>query len=137
MKIETRLFGEVDIDEKSIIIFEKGIPGFEKFSRFVLLDIEESLMKCLQSIEDKNMCLVIINPFDYFKDYEINLSAEEISRLQIPKEEDVLVFNVLNIKEDKITANMLAPIVINAIKKLGMQIVLQESNYNIRQEIKC
>lgn len=137
MKIETRLFGEVDIDEKSIIIFEKGIPGFEKFSKFVMLDIEESLMKCLQSIEDKNMCLVIINPFDYFKDYEINLSTEEISRLQIAKEEDVSVFNVLNIKEDKITANMLAPIVINVLKKLGMQIILQESNYNIRQEIKC
>lgn len=137
MKIETRPFGEVEIDEKSIIIFEKGIPGFEGFLKFALFDIEGSLMKCIQSIEDKNMCLIIINPFDYFKDYEINLSADEIKRLQISKEEDVLIFNILNIKEDKVTANMLAPIVVNVIKKLGVQIILQDSNYSIRQEIKC
>lgn len=137
MKIETRLFGEVEIDETSIIIFEKGIPGFEGSLKFALLDIEDSIMKCLQSIEDKNMCLIVINPFDYIKDYEINLSADEIKRLQITKEEDVLIFNILNIKEDKVTANMLAPIVVNVIKKLGVQIILQDSNYSIRQEIKC
>lgn len=137
MKIETRLFEQVDIDEKSVICFEEGIPSFEGYTKFVLLDIEDSSMKCLQSIEDKNICLIIINPFEFFSDYQINLSINEINKLQISKEEDVIVFNVLNIKEDRMTANMLAPIVVNVIKNLGMQIILQDTNYSIRQEIKC
>lgn len=137
MKIETRLFEQVDIDEKSVICFEEGIPGFEGYTKFILLDIEDSSMKCLQSIEDKNICLIIINPFEFFGDYQINLSTNEINKLQISKEEDVIVFNVLNIKEDRMTANMLAPIVVNVIKNLGIQIILQDTNYNIRQEIKC
>gem|GEM_PF-5142896 len=49
----------------------------------------------------------------------------------------MFIFNVLNIKDDKITANMVAPIVVNVINNLGMQIILQDSNYSIRQEIKC
>jgi len=137
MKIDTRLFGEIEIDEESIIYFKEGIPGFEDYSKFVILDIEEGSMKCLQSIENKALCLILINSFDYFKDYQINLSDNEIDKLKISKEEDVLIFNVLNIKDDKITANMVAPIVINVINNLGMQIILQDSNYSIRQEIKC
>lgn len=137
MKIDTKLFGEIEINEESIIYFKEGIPGFEDYSKFVILNIEDSPIKCLQSIEDKNICLIIINPFDYFKDYEVNLYGNEIDKLEISKEEDVMIFNVLNIKNDMMTANMLAPIVVNVIKKLGMQIILQDSNYSIRQEIKC
>lgn len=137
MNIETRLFGKIEISDKDILIFKEGIPGFEDFNKFVLLDIEDSKLKCLQSVENKDVCLILINPFDYFLDYEIKLSTDDISKLKILKEQDVLVFNVLNIKEDRITANMLAPIVINVINNLGMQIILQDSNYSIRQEIKC
>lgn len=137
MKIDTRLFGKIEINEENIICFKEGIPGFEGYSKFVILDIEDGLMKCLQSIDNKNICFIIINPFDYFKDYQVDLLDDEVKKLQILKEEDVAVFNILNIKENEITANMLAPIVINLVKNIGMQIILQDSDYSIRQEIKC
>lgn len=137
MNIETRLFREIEINDKNILTFNEGIPGFENFNKYVILDIEDSNLKCLQSVENKDVCLILINPFDYFLDYEIKLSTDDINKLKISKEQDVSVYNVLNIKNEKITANLLAPIVINAINNLGMQIILQESNYSIRQEIKC
>lgn len=138
MKISTKFFGEITINEGNIITFNNGIPGFEEYKKFIILDFEgKSTLKCLQSIENKDVCLVIINPWDYFNDYQIELCDDEISYLEIEKEEDVLVYNVITIRQDKITANLLAPIVINSLKNKGKQIILSNTNYRIRQEIVC
>ncbi|QCX32373.1 flagellar assembly protein FliW [Caloramator sp. E03] len=138
MKIYTKFFGEIIIDDNDIITFNSGIPGFEEYKKFIILDLEsKSTLKCLQSTESKDVCLVIINPWDYFNDYQIELSDDEVDCLEIEKEEDVLVYNVLTIRQDKITANLLAPIVINSLKKKGKQIILSNTNYKIRQEIVC
>jgi flagellar assembly factor FliW len=41
MKIATAHFGEVEIDENKILIFEKGLPGLEEDKRFALLSNED------------------------------------------------------------------------------------------------
>ena len=35
MVIQTTRFGEIEVDEKKIIEFEKGIPGIEELKRFI------------------------------------------------------------------------------------------------------
>jgi flagellar assembly factor FliW len=76
MKIETKFFGEIEIDKNSILNFEHGIPGFEDLNKFILLDIKDNeTLKCLQSIEETQICLLMISPWKYFKDYEIQLSV--------------------------------------------------------------
>lgn len=138
MKIDTKFFGEVEISNNDVINFYNGIPGFEDYKKYVIFSIDEnSILKCLQSTENKNVCLVIINPWDYFSDYQVELSDEEIKNLEIEKEEDVQVYNVLTIRHDRITANLLAPIIVNVLKKKGKQIILSNTDYKIRQEIKC
>jgi flagellar assembly factor FliW len=138
MKIQTKFFGEIEIDTNSIINFEHGIPGFEDLNNFVLLDIEDNdNLKLLQSIEEIQICLLMISPWEYFKDYEIQLSDEEINELQIKNEHDVVIYNIIKNNDGKITANLLAPVVINVINNRAKQIILSESKYNIRQEIPC
>lgn len=138
MKIATRFFGEVEINEEQIVIFAEGIPGFEELKRFVVFDIEDNEnLKCIQSVEDSQVCLLMINPWDYFKDYEFRLSEDERKLLNITSPEDIEVYNIITVREDKITANLLSPVVINVLKGLGKQIILSETNYSIRQEIVC
>ncbi|EYE88777.1 flagellar assembly protein FliW [Fervidicella metallireducens AeB] len=137
MKISTKFFGEIELEDSQIITFKRGIPGFENEKKFVLLDIEDTNFKCIQSINDKDVCLLLISPWDYIKDYEIELSDEEIKELELTSHEQVMVYNVVTIRENKITANFLAPIIINIINNNGKQIILTDSKYSIRQEIKC
>jgi len=138
MRINTRFFGEIDIDENVIMEFNKGIPGFEELTKFALLDIEDNQsLKCLQSIEESSVCLMAITPWQYFKDYEIKLSDEEIEQLEIENQDEVSVYNIITVRQDKITANLVAPIIINVIKNKGIQIILSDTQYKIRQEIPC
>ena len=37
MKLKTRVFGEIDIDDEKIITFENGIIGFPDLKRFTLI----------------------------------------------------------------------------------------------------
>ncbi|SHE36096.1 MULTISPECIES: flagellar assembly protein FliW [Caloramator] len=137
MQISTKFFGDLNINNNDIINFEDGIPGLEEYKNYVILNIEDSNIKCLQNIDEKEICLLLINPWDYFKDYEIELSNEEINLLGINGYEDVLVFNVMTIRDDKITVNLLAPIVINVKNNKAKQVILNEKKYSIRQEIPC
>ena len=37
MKIKTKFFGEIDIDNKKVINFENGLPGFEYLKKFLFM----------------------------------------------------------------------------------------------------
>lgn len=138
MKIHTKFFGSVEIEEINIISFEEGIPGFEELSKFVIIDVEDNKnLKCLQSLENPDVCLLIMIPWQYFENYQIELTDKEIKELEIEKETDTLVYNIVTVRNDKVTANLLAPIIINVIKNKGRQIILQNKEYEIRQEIAC
>lgn len=138
MRIDTKFFGSVDIEEKNVIDFADGIPGFENLNKFVILDIDDNPnLKCLQSIENSNICLLIMIPWEFFKDYQIELTDKEIEELEIQKETDAAIYNVVTVRNDKFTANLLAPIIVNVIKNKGKQIILQNKEYEIRQEISC
>lgn len=138
MNIETKFYGKIEIEDNRVINFKNGIPGFEDLNSFALLDIENSNnVKCLQSLERKEVCLLIISPWDFFKDYEVYLSDDEIKELDIKNESDVLIFNVITVREKVITANLVAPIIINTINKNAKQIILSDIKYSIRQEIPC
>jgi flagellar assembly factor FliW len=138
VNINTKFFGEINIEDECIINFPEGIPGFEQFKSYIILDIENNTnMRCLQSIDNSSICLVIINPWDVCSNYEFELTDTEINQLSIKNESDINVYNVITIRGDKVTVNLVAPIVINIINNIGKQIILSNTEYSIRQEISC
>ena len=56
MKIHTKVFGEIEIDEAKIITFKNGIIGFPELKKFALLHDEErgtgAGIRFLQSLEE-------------------------------------------------------------------------------------
>lgn len=138
MIIMTKFFDEVEIDDNNIIHFEEGLPGLEDLHDFIILDIEDNEdIKCLQSIEKKEVCMLVIVPWNYVQDYEIDLPEEDLDGLGIKSPEDTGVFNVISVRDKVITANLVAPIVININDKKGKQIILSNTKYNVRHELKC
>ena len=67
MRVKTRYFGEVDIEDTKVIHFEKGIPGFEQYTDYTILyDIEEgqeAFFSWLQCITEEGLAFPIVNPF--------------------------------------------------------------------------
>ena len=114
MLLNTRHFGEIEIDEENIILFEEGLPGFNHVRKFIILDksggkdthgtndIAEpvSPFEWFQCVDEPTLAFVIVNPFVFKPDYDIELSNEIIEHLEIEKEEDVALYSIVVVPED-------------------------------------
>lgn len=141
MKINTRKFGKIEIDEKKTLFMPEGLPGFPGFERFVLLEDPKTVPFCwYQSLEDSNLALVVMSPFLFMPDYQLNLKAVIADRGWISvKSEELQIYVVVNIstngKGKKITANLAGPLVVNPINNEAVQFVISDTDYSHQHNI--
>ncbi|RKD32334.1 flagellar assembly protein FliW [Thermohalobacter berrensis] len=139
MKLNTKHFGEIEIDENSIINFPDGLLAFEDQKKFTIIDNpdKEVPFQWLQSIDNPNLAFVIINPFIFKKDYEFDIPKQVVKKLEIEEEKDVIVYTIVVVPEDinKMTANLAGPLIINNKNRKGKQIILSDSRYSTKHNI--
>ncbi|WLD92972.1 flagellar assembly protein FliW [Alkalihalobacillus sp. AL-G] len=135
MKIETKYHGTIDLRDNDIITIDQGLPGFAGERKFAILPFgEDSLFNILQSVETSDLAFVITTPFLFFKDYEFNIPNPIRRQLKIEKEQNVLTYVILTVQDpfEKTTANLKAPLIINAEANLGKQLVLNDDAYETK-----
>lgn len=140
MEIQTRTFGPVEIEESQLVTFTDPLPGFPKRTRFAVLNPDpETPFSFLQSVEEADVCLLIADPRHFFPDYRVELRAGALADLEIEDGSQTAVAVVLNVPADPAdaTANLLAPIVFNADRKLARQVILEGSGYPVREPLFC
>src|SRR5690606_3714461 len=140
MKIQTSQFGEIELTDDRVLTFTKGIPGFEEMKKYVLLPADESSDSpffFLQSIESAELSFFLVDPFSFFPEYDIKLEEQLVERLELEEPTDAIVLSTVSVTGDMkdATTNLKAPLVINNRKKLGMQIVLDNKTYQIKQRL--
>lgn len=138
--METTRFGTIDIGEDQVIYLPSGLVGFPDEKRYILLEHQEgSSFFWFQSMENGSLAFVLIDPLLFLKDYGIEISPQDRTALELDDiSEGIQTFVIVNISRSQageITANLLAPIVINVRNKLAKQIVLYQSPYSHRHPI--
>jgi flagellar assembly factor FliW len=129
MNIKTKYFGDMAVDEKAIIRFDKGLPGFQDEKTFVLIDFPENpLFLILQSTATAHVAFIVASPYHFHKDYAFDLSEQTTSELVIKKPEQVKVLSILTLRNpfSNSTINLQAPLVINTDALKGEQIILPD-----------
>ena len=137
MKINTKQFGEVRIDEDKIITMPDGIPGFRQHKHYVVLEKKEtSPFLLLQCVDDPNLSFVVMDPLRFYPEYTLSVKDfDKTIKWEFGKEE-LSCFVIITIphgKPEEMTANFMAPVVINNERKEGMQLILQGSPYSRQQ----
>ena len=130
MEINTR-YGKQIVAKASLLDFPDGLPGFEHLHRYKLFHEEgKSTVYFLQSTEDPDVRLPLVTPASCKVDFRIELSDEEEAKLQVASPDDLIVVVTLSDNPDDpgqgITANFMAPIIINAASRIGIQKVLNQ-----------
>lgn len=138
IKIPTKYFDEVEIDEGKLIYFDDGIPGFEDKHKFTLIAGEgmEDL-HFLQSTEDPNVCFMLMYPSLLIGEYDIEITDDVVRKLDIKVPEDVGVYTIMNMGDDlkNSTANLKAPILVNFKNHKGIQGILEDTKYAMREYV--
>ena len=138
MKFTSKIHGEIEYDEGDVIIFNKGLPGFNELKKFIILDLQGyEPFRLLQSLENYEVGLIVTSPYEFFRDYEIELNDDIINNLKIESPEQVNIITTVTLNSDveKITTNLQGPIVINTSLNLGEQIILDNSKYKVKSPL--
>jgi len=137
MKVDTKAFGLIEVDDRQKINFPEGLYGFEDYNEYVLMDAEHQPFYWLQSVKDKDIAFVLINPFLFRPDYELNIPNEELEDIGITSPEKALIFVIVTIPPDgsAMTANLQGPLVINRDNMTGKQGILSDVRWNTRHDI--
>ncbi|MBE5967371.1 MAG: flagellar assembly protein FliW [Lachnospiraceae bacterium] len=139
MRIKTKHFGEIDLDENKIVNFENGILGFEDYKKYTILYDNEngegsSDVSWLQSLEEPALAIPVMSPFLVRENYNPEVEDELLKPLGDMQPEDIAVFVSITVPADitKLSANLKAPFIINAKTRKGAQIIAENQDYEIK-----
>ena len=137
MEVETKANGIVEIEEKQIVTFPEGIMGFEQFHKYALINSEYEPFIWLQSLEEKNLAFLLIDPFIICGEYEADIDDENLRKIQVQNPEDIVVMTIVTIPANgsPITANFLGPVVINRKNNKCIQVVLNDGRWDTKFNI--
>lgn len=140
MKINTKVFGEVEIADDKIIHFPSGIVGFPELTEFTLLHDEEKgagSIHWLQSIQEPGFAMPVMDPLLVCTDYNPEVDDELLNPLGGLDPEEILVLVTVTVPSDlkKMSVNLRGPIIINAAAKKACQVIVEGEGYQVKYPI--
>lgn len=138
MNVATERFGVVDVPRKEIFTLHTplaGLPGTKSF--FFLQDETIAPFFWIQSVEDPDMTLVVVEPRHFFRRYDPRLRLADLKAVGASHPDEVQLFAIVVIPDDpqEMTANLRRPLLVN--RRTGKMIQARQSieEYSFQESI--
>lgn len=140
MKVTTKVFGEITIDDDKIITFPQGIVGFPDLTQFALIHDSEKgneTIHWLQSLQETAFAMPVMDPLLVRADYNPEVDDEMLKQIGTLTAEEMLVLVTVTVPKDltKMSVNLKGPIVINATEKKAVQVIIDGDEYQVKYPI--
>lgn len=129
--------------DELILDFPLGLPGFENSRKFILRSQPSfAPLACLQSTDSPNLCFLVVPVSALIADYTLWASSDDWKALRLSENSalenpaNVLSLAILTVPGDgSLTANLLAPVVINLAAGVAVQAVRADRQYSHRHPV--
>ncbi len=137
MKINTKIFGEIEVMDEKIIHFPAGIIGFPELTDFALVhdkDKGPGAIHWLQSIQEPAFAMPVMDPLLVQPEYNPEVDDECLTAIGKLDPEETLVMVTVTVPGDltKMTVNLRGPIIINAAEKKACQVIVEGEEYAVK-----
>lgn len=137
MRINTKVFGEVDIADEKIIHFPSGIIGFPDLTDFALIHDEEKgagSIHWLQSVQEPGFAMPVMDPLLVQPEYNPDVDDDLLKPIGEWILDDILVLVTVTVPSDltKMSVNLRGPIIINAAEKKACQVIVEGDGYEVK-----
>ncbi len=107
----------------------RPMPGFPDHRRFTLVRLDDEGLLCsLTSLDEPGLRFLVVPPDRFFPDYAPEVDDDVVADLELDGDSEVLLLVVLTAGGSlaATTANLAAPVLVNAGTRRAGQIVLDE-----------
>lgn len=133
-EIESVKLGPLIVESDLLFTFPEGIPGFQNVKRYALIPhAENSPFSWLQAFTDPELAFLITDPLIFVPDYHPRFPEEEIEILAPESADALIVLALVTLPHQdprRATANLMAPLCINRMNRLGRQVILPRSKFS-------
>jgi flagellar assembly factor FliW len=133
------------IDGVPLIRMVSPLPGFPGLDTFLLVRLGDDAADAeadpvlfeLRSVEQPQVRFLVAVPTAFFPDYTVELDETTSAELELSDADDALVLVILTVGVDPAptTANLMAPVVLNARTRAGAQVILSGSDWPVRATV--
>jgi len=138
--LKTSQFGPIEYDPQAVVDFPWGLPAFEQEKRFVLIEQPDwRPLVFLNSLDTEDLCFIALPATRIDPSYAPAIPEEDYLRLETSAGEahDLLALAILAAGEDgELTANLLAPVLVNYRNRRGIQVIQSGSRYSHRHPLR-
>jgi flagellar assembly factor FliW len=128
------------------INFPSGLIGLEEWKQFVFVSHPAGGdLRLLQSMDDTRVSFILAPPWHIMPDYKVTVSEADARLLKYAAgstvvssaKDELTAYCVISIQEEpfSVTVNLLGPLVINRESRVGLQVILTDSNFGARYQI--
>lgn len=139
MKVTTKIFGEIEIADDKIIVFENGIIGFPELKKFALLHDGEqgndnAGIRFLQSLDEPAFAMPVMDPLLVKPDYDPEVNDELLAAAGDVNADNILVLVTVTIPKDltQMSVNLQGPFVINVEEHKACQVIVENGDCPVK-----
>ena len=138
--VPTTRFGLLEVDAETVLMFPEGLVGFEAYKRYIVVRHQDnSAFRWLQSLDEAHVAFPIVEPMEFCAGYAPTISDADARFLDVNRgDAPILLFTIVTVPPRSprdMTANLLAPLVINGLTRRGKQVIVQDEGYTTRHKI--
>lgn len=134
-------------EDVPVITFARPLPGFPGLDGFLLVrlgsgeedgsDADATALYELRSVQQPEIRFLVAVPTVFFPGYTVELDGPACDELGLDDADDALVLVILTVAADPAptTANLMAPVVINARTRVASQVILSGTDWPVRATV--
>jgi flagellar assembly factor FliW len=130
--LKSTRFGDVELPDEAVVDFPSGLIGLSGRRYALLPHGPDGVFVWLHSMEDPDLALPVTRPWEFFPDYEVELSDSEAERIGVSDPAQAQVYVTVRAAEqaENFSANLRAPIIIAGGR--GYQVINEADDAPVR-----
>lgn len=137
-ELSTKYFGTINYREEEVVQFPSGLPGFEEEKLFLAIEPPANApLTFLQSVRRPGLCFLALPIQGIDPDYQLAVTREDLESLGLETDrqprigEEIRCLAIILVAESgHVSANLLAPIMINPANRRGVQAIRVDAIYS-------
>ncbi|RCX19080.1 flagellar assembly factor FliW [Fontibacillus phaseoli] len=130
-RIHSEAYGLLVVEDSQIYLFESGILGIPDIRQYALLPMDGTPFFVLHAFGEE-VSFILLPSHLALEDYNFRISDETISLLELKSPDDVGVMLIVNINQDKLYVNLMAPILLSPHSLKGFQYIIKDQEFPVR-----